>query len=645
LKGFRQGNPFFRLSLLLVGVFLAGCLTVPCRAEEFDPPSHLKNLLREAEAKQLHQEHYWWILLHYRQRFSEIESRIDDPAFFLAPEGKTDPSAELRATLSAFFEPLTPEKEHPVCRFIARFHWLAEKLEFDISRLPVSRCQSFERVLSDLTPRSAALVFPTYHMNNPASMFGHVLLKIDTGAKSDLLSRAVNYAARTPETNGLLFAFNGIFGGYRGYYAIEPYYRKIQEYGDMDQRDIWEYDLTLTESEIIRMLRHLWELRGQSRKIYSDYFFLNENCAYNLLYLLEAARPSVDLIPVFSLWVLPVDIIKAVRKAGLIREVRYRPSPATRIRQQAHSIKPKNRAIAVQITEGAFSVEELKTRSFSKDEKIRLLGLSAEYLKYRYAQGEIPRRQYRKTLLEILRARSRLGPGQPAPDPVEPPRPDKIHETGRITLGAGFRGGDRFLEIGYRPVFSDLLDTEFAAGQGARIEFLNTRFRYYPGNRRLALDNLGLIQILSISPRDRFFRPVSWKFDLGLRQALRKNGNESSVFELNTGGGMAFSAGFSGTVFGFLEPRLQAGETLDEGYAAGIGVSAGLLTPVAKGWKSLVYFRHTYFPAGDDHQHSEVFCSQRFRLSRNHALELDLNWEKAYDQDILETAVQWHIFF
>ncbi|MFP4347629.1 MAG: DUF4105 domain-containing protein [Desulfococcaceae bacterium] len=645
MKGFRQQKAFFRINLLLVGIFVAGCLADTCRGEEFDRPPHLKSLLQKAEAKQLHQEKYWWILLHYRKTFSKIESRIDDPAFFLAPKGKTDPRAELRATLTAFFAPPTPEKEHPVCRFNARFHWLAEKLDLDFSRLSISRCHSFEQVLSDLTPRSAALVFPTYHMNNPASMFGHILLKIDTGTKSDLLSQAVNYAASTTETNGLLFAFNGLFGGYRGYYAIEPYYRRIREYSDIDQRDIWEYELTLTQSEIVRMLRHLWELRGQSRKVYSDYFFLNENCAYNLLYLLEAARPSVDLIPYFPLWVLPVDIIKSVQRAGLIREVRYRPSPATRIRHQAGPITPKNRRIAVQITEGSLSVEELKTSPFSRDDKIHLLDLSAVYLKYRYTQGEIPQARYRKTLIEILRARSRLGPGEPAPDPVAPSRPDEVHEAGRITLGTGFRDGDPFLEIGYRPAFSDLLDTEFAAGQGARLEFLNTRFRYYPDDRRLALENLDLIHILSISPRDRFFRPISWKLNLGLHQALRKNGDESAIFEFNTGGGMAHSAEFPGIWFGFLEPRLQAGETLEKGYAAGIGVSAGLLTPVAKGWKSLVYVRHTYFPAGDDYQHSEVSCSQHLRLSRNHALELDLNWEKAYDQEVLETALQWHIFF
>jgi len=317
----------------------------------------------------------------------------------------------------------------------------------------------------------------------------------------------------------------------------------------------------------------------------------------------------------------------------------------TRIRQQAAHLLPENRRIAVQIAEGSLPLEELKTSSFSRVEKIRLLDLSAEYLKYRYTQGEIPQDRYRKTLLEVLGARSRLGTGEPVPDPVAPPRPDEIQEAGRITPGTGFRGGDPFLEIGYRPVLSDLLDAEFAAGQGARIEFLNTRIRYYPDDRRLALENLDLIHIHSVSPRNRFFRPVSWKFNLGLHQALRKNGDESSVVEFNTGGGMAYSAGFPGTWFGFLEPRIQAGETLEKGYAAGIGVSAGLLTSVAKGWKSLVYARHTYFPAGDDHQHSEVFCSQHLRLSRNHALELDLHWENAYDRGVLETALQWHIFF
>ncbi len=57
----------------------------------------------------------------------------------------------------------------------------------------------------------------------------------------------------------------------------------------MEQRDLWEYRTNLTEAEVRRMTLHILEMQG----IYTDYYFLDENCSYDLLFLLEAARPSV----------------------------------------------------------------------------------------------------------------------------------------------------------------------------------------------------------------------------------------------------------------------------------------------------------------------------------------------------------------
>jgi len=53
----------------------------------------------------LHEDPYWHILLHYKPGVSGYESLVDDPRYFLAPDGKTNPETELDATIRAFFEP------------------------------------------------------------------------------------------------------------------------------------------------------------------------------------------------------------------------------------------------------------------------------------------------------------------------------------------------------------------------------------------------------------------------------------------------------------------------------------------------------------------------------------------------------------
>src|SRR5690606_9684896 len=98
-------------------------------------------------------------------------------------------------------------------------------------------------------------------------------------------------AAETDETNGVVFAAKGLFGGYPGLFSITPYYEKVKEYNDLENRDIWEYELAFTPAETRRLLEHAWEL-GQ---VNFDYYFLSENCSYQLVALMDVARPGRHL--------------------------------------------------------------------------------------------------------------------------------------------------------------------------------------------------------------------------------------------------------------------------------------------------------------------------------------------------------------
>ncbi len=158
----------------------------------------------------LHEDPYWHILLHYKSGVLGYESLVDDPKFFLAPDGKTNPDAELDATIRAFFEPQGDEEKSAVCRFVARYEWIRERLNLDPEQLPMTECRSFENFMDKVKPESVTLIFPSAHLNSPASMFGHTLLTIDTANKSRLLAYAVNYTAVTNETFGPLFAVKGL---------------------------------------------------------------------------------------------------------------------------------------------------------------------------------------------------------------------------------------------------------------------------------------------------------------------------------------------------------------------------------------------------------------------------------------------------
>ena len=195
----------------------------------------------------LAQDPQWLALLHYGVPVTGgvARSLVDDPAFFLSPAGGTDPQAELAATLAAFRSPVPDDpNQAPACLWPARYAWLDEQLHLGG---PVP-CPALQDWLANIDPGRLALVFPAAYLNNPASMFGHTLLRVDPrrAEATPLTSYAISYGAETGQDGGFAFAWKGLTGGYRGYVSLQPYYLTVRTYNDIESRDIWEYDLALS---------------------------------------------------------------------------------------------------------------------------------------------------------------------------------------------------------------------------------------------------------------------------------------------------------------------------------------------------------------------------------------------------------------
>jgi hypothetical protein len=236
-------------------------------------PGYLSELVARSREQKLAQRPEWRKLVHYEPNLigPGVHGLLDNRAFYNSPQGKTDPRAELEATLAAFFAPDSKQ-----CAFIARRAWLDEELKFDRSRLPIDDCPKFREWHDALNAASLTLVFASAYINNPSSMYGHTLLRIDARDQNErtrLLAYAVNSAATTDEQNGLTFAILGLIGGYPGTFSVLPYYIKVREYSDLENRDLWEYQLALKAEEVERVVRHLWELLPA----YYEYYFFDEN--------------------------------------------------------------------------------------------------------------------------------------------------------------------------------------------------------------------------------------------------------------------------------------------------------------------------------------------------------------------------------
>ena len=607
-----------------------------------DSESYLDDLLRQAERLRLHEDPYWHTLLHYKKGLFGLRSLVDDPKFFASPEGKQKPAEELKATLRSFFSlPDSSQGKHPVCRFPARLEWLTEKLAIDRSRLPLPECDSFEAFYAAISPLSASLIFPTSHMNSPASMYGHTLITIQGENGSELLSYAVNYAAVTRESFGPFYIVKGLFGLYPGYFSILPYYMKLQQYSDVNDRDIWEYPLSLTPAELRRLLAHVYEMED----VYSDYYFFSENCSYDLLFLLDAARPSLRLTDEFGWWVIPLDTIRAIQRTGLTSEAVYRPSKSTKIMHLAQALPKEQRKAVVRVAFGEQEIDALVNGGTTREEKTRAVDLTSEYLQYLHAKGEIEKADYVPRFLQALQLRSTLGEGEAWLEEIpSPPEPALGHRSSRAMLGSGVRDREYYQELRIRPAYHDLLDASQGFKPGSEIIFLEGVVRYYPRIEEAQLERFDAIGITSIAPRNEFFRHTSWKVETGLIRRSLAQGGRDLVYRLDTGFGRSVE-NFLGMPYAMIESEIQVGGALDGNWSWGGGASLGTIKAVSDWWNLQLLGRAMFFRLGEQDDRFGLALGSGFRLSRNWNLSLETERSTEQDVSIWDSKVGLRFFY
>jgi hypothetical protein len=638
---------------------LLGCLLAVAPATAATDP--VTALLQQANALDLARHPAWLALLHYRpgRLGAGGSSEADAPEFFLAPNGARNPAAELEATLRSLFAPADAtgrDGTHPQCSFIARYRWLREALDIDPNLLPEQPCPAFAAWREAIAPVSVTLVFPEAYMNNPSSMFGHTLLRFDTveaGQRRDLLAYAANFAAVTADDGAVAFAWKGIFGYYPGLFSLMPYYEKVREYGDWEQRDLWEYELDLAPAEIERLLEHLWETRG----IRFDYYFFDENCSYRLLRLLEVARPALDLTSRFRTWAIPADTVRAVAvDAGLVRSVAFRPSATTELRHQAGYLTRDERQLAIRLARGKASPTDTAVSALPEERRAAVLTVGHDALRSAYVGGVEQRETSLARARSLLLARSRLAVAgseiPPAPAPAT--RPDQGHGTARAVVGGGVRHERPFVEFGARPAFHDLLDPEGGYTAGAQIDFLNVRLRVYADDGEVRLQRLALLDIVSLAPRDDIFRPISWRFDTNVASVLVRDDGDSGIRGLDDryvwrshgGGGLARRGPLDGLVYAFAEGTFDVGPGLDQAHGLGLGGETGVfLRPFDDRLALQFSAMARQFVSGEDRTDVRAAATQRVMLNPRNALHLDTAWRHEYGRNWLEAGLAWQHYF
>ena len=582
---------------------------------------------------------YWIALGHYETgKFGGWRSYVDDSGFFLAENGDSDPSAELSATLSALYQPAEAGDNHPQCIFPARTRWLREQLQLD--DLPTPTCTEYRRWFDDIQPHSAVLIFPAAYLNSPSSMFGHTLLRIDQAdVDTDgtaLLSYALNFGAYIEGMdNSMLYAWKGLMGGYPGLFSLVSYRAKLAEYSRLENRDLWEYQLNLTPAETGRMVEHVWELK----QVRFDYFFFDENCSFRLLELLEIARPGVALTAQFPLTAIPTDTVRAVKQAGMVERIDYRPSREKELLARAEQLHEDEHdwvlALAGDsslLNDPAFLSLPVARRALIQDGAYRLV-------RY-HATGTARDSVQAKRSFELLQAINRNPPG--ALSVARPELPENGHQSRTWQLGAGSRGERSFAEYGLRMAYHDLNDNLAGFPLGAQIEIMQLKLRQYEHNQ-WQVERLDLATIRSLTPRNRLLQPLSWQVAGGLERVPGKQGRRELASHINGGAGGTWQFGHDTLAFALATARLEHNSDFAAFVAPAIGFNSGLIWNNPLGNLSLEA-KADYFQQGEVRR--SLALNQQWELADNLGLRLSASRQfsqlQAPENELLLTLRWYH---
>lgn len=589
----------------------------------------IKQYQQKAKNQQL-SAHKVWQRLFYADK-NQI-SDVQYANFFLSKDGKRNLQAEMDVTLEKLLTDTT--QNSPQCRFPARTAWLIKTLAIQKEDLAVVNCTEFNQWYQKINPHSMTLIFATDYMGSPSSMFGHTLLRLDPpkteGKNLDLFAYALNYAATTPKNeNGMVYAYKGLTGKYPGSYSLMRYFHKTKEYGDLESRDMWEYELALTSDEVAFLVGHIWEMQNVS----FPYYFMDKNCSYAILGLMDLVRPDLNLQSKFNLTTVPIETVKAVKNAGLIKQTKYRPALETQIKAQEKSYGKSLANLAHQLTLPATNPNQI-LHNQSDDNQAKLLELAYDDLYFQHGSKKVNADFSQKRLRELLLLRSQINIEKQKPEPTRPKYdPTEGHGDKLWGVVAGRVQDKNGVYLHHRVAYHHFSDPQIGYGIG-QLTFLDGAVGVY--DDKVKLDYLDLLSVHAINPMTSYKKPYSWGWDFGFRQVAIENGKFSTK-NTHTAAIMAGQIGYAKN-FGeklvcgaYIRTEAQAAKAIDKGGRVGAIPKIHCLGYFSDHWQASVDVGVPFWQTGD--KQTTVNAQMTYNFSSANALQLSFYHESEDGKD------------
>lgn len=569
-------------------------------------------------------------------RDGSYRPRIQSNDFYFSDTDKIDPHQELILTRAAVFSSLDQlNNDHPACRFPGRFLFLNRKLSLGYDASMLEECSNFQDWARFDRYDSLSVVMVEGYYGNPASSFGHLVLRHGrSDGAQQLLDTSINFGAAVPPGEGpIKYILNGLSGGYLASFTAESYYRQDLVYTQVEHRDMWHYELDLSDSQRVFFLAHLWELLDSP----STYYFLKNNCAFAVAEILEIVFER-NLVNQNTLFYPPVTLfheLEDIHQQGELSVIRSRhfvPSQQSVLKSLYATLSPQQRQVFGQYIGRELQPIQTLLTELDEAEAAGLIESLISFYSYLISgYPELGTELYeRRRQLIVARLEFPSGRFLKAAEIEPTTEPGKTARVSRLSLGATYVGEQPGVEFGWVPYSHS--PTDLGNDDFSELTVLSVKGLVQEDSLDATFKLIRVAQRSDLRDRLPGDWPLSWTIDLGWQTGEKGRYRAGGQVDLDVGQSIRVGPMVLSALAGFKQ----------SGWESGLGARAELAVATGQRFAWIGYADYTFWTSGES---TQLGFDARYSFTPRWSIEAGLS---ALDRDKNETeldarlVLEWH---
>jgi hypothetical protein len=481
--------------------------------------SNQSTIINLANNSKLYNSNRWKALLHYDDKLY-----IKDKRFILSNNFSL--KNELDATIKSFYAPKEnyPNiNNHPQCRFPARFLFITHELNISKDEFPKINCPAFNIYNLKAPADKISLVYASENVKNPTSMMGHTFLKFSgINYQNRKVNHAITFYTVIQSQNPLTLLYQNIFSGMKGMFALQPYRIILTQYTQRENRNVWEYQLKLSNYQKKLIYYHVWELKDVKMK----YFFTSYNCSTVIYYALSLANPKIYNDR--KLWISPLNTVKYLYKYNLFQKATLIPSDEWLVKMIEENSNQNSINKVKEIVNNK-KYEDINNLNFYS---LKLLSAYTNLLYNNKKIDKITKNKIEKKVDEKLEKSDKIF------DISHYKSPNKIPPERQFELGYARINNNNYIKLSFLPASHLLNDNnrEYFGESELKIGYLSI----LANDSNIELNDFTLYGMKSYIPYDTLTNDLSYQFELALKKDYTKSFDYKNSLKIDGGMGIDF---------------------------------------------------------------------------------------------------------